>query len=318
MSDVFLPPPAGAVALEQSAQPAVVADRVAVDYQIHVERRRSLQRLLAGDMREREMRRIHALKGVSFTAHVGEAIGIIGHNGSGKSTLLRAVGGLVPVTSGRVRVRSTPVLLGVRAALEPDLSARQNVFLGGTALRISRSVLSERFDDIIEFAGLEEFVDVPLRAFSSGMRARLQFAIATAATPDILMIDEALSVGDAEFKERSDARIKEMIAEAGTMFLVSHSMRSVLDVCQRVLWIDHGELVADGPAEAVVEAYRAHVERRREARRARKAAKQAKAEQQTPPVPDATPTSQPPTDPPSNPPVDPPAGPEQDTPPATP
>ena len=277
MSEASLPPPGDRTVLADPHPPAVVADRVTVDYRIHVERRRSLQRLLAGDLREREMRRIHALKGVSFTVGIGEAVGIIGHNGSGKSSLLRAIGGLVPVTSGRVRVRSTPVLLGVRAALEPDLSARQNVFLGGTALRVPRTVLTERFDDIIEFADAEEFVDVPLRAFSSGMRAKLQFAIATAATPDILMIDEALSVGDAEFKERSDARIKEMIAEAGTVFLVSHAMRSILDVCDRVLWIDHGELVADGPAEAVVEAYRAHVDRRRQARRARKAAKATKA-----------------------------------------
>ena len=302
-----------------------MVDRLAVDYEIYVERNRSLRRLLRGSNRERQTRRIHAIKQVSMVATTGESVGVIGHNGSGKTTLLRAIGGLVPITAGQIKVRSNPVLLGVRAALISDLSARQNIFLGGTSLRIPRSELDARLDDIIEFAGLEEFVDVPLRAFSSGMRARLQFAIATAVTPDILMIDEALSVGDAEFKERSDARIKEMIADAGTVFLVSHSMRSVLDICDRVLWIDHGELVADGPAEEVVEAYQAHVERRRVARRKRQAkkaaAEQAAAEDSAakpapsdpgmspadqPPVPPSDDTADPPQHAPDEPPSDPP------------
>ena len=266
MSEAPAPPTITAATLDDTS-PSVVADQVAVDYRIHVERRRSIKRLLTGDIRERETKRIHALKGVSFVASEGESIGVIGHNGSGKTTLLRAIGGLVPVTAGKVRVRATPVLLGVKAALEPDLSARQNILLGGTSLRIPRAELIDRTDEILAFAGLEEYHDVPLRAFSSGMRARLSFAIATAATPDILLIDEALSVGDAEFKQRSDARIKELIAGAGTVFVVSHSMRAILDVCDRVLWIDHGELIADGPAEAVVDAYRTHVGAKRKRRR---------------------------------------------------
>ena len=268
MSEAPAPPTITAATLDDTS-PSVVVDEVAVDYRIHVERRRSIKRLLTGDIRERETKRIHALKGVSFVASEGESIGVIGHNGSGKTTLLRAIGGLVPVTAGKVRVRATPVLLGVKAALEPDLSARQNILLGGTSLRIPRAELIDRTDEILAFAGLEEYHDVPLRAFSSGMRARLSFAIATAATPDILLIDEALSVGDAEFKQRSDARIKELIAGAGTVFVVSHSMRAILDVCDRVLWIDHGELIADGPAEAVVDAYRTHVGAKRKRRRRR-------------------------------------------------
>lgn len=200
---------------------------------------------------------------MSFTASVGESIGVIGHNGSGKSTLLRAIGGLVPTASGRVLVRSAPILLDVRAALEPSLSARENVLLGGASLLIPRRDLLERMDEIISFAGVEEFADVPLRAFSTGMRARLQFAIATAVTPDILLIDEALTVGDAAFKERSDQRLREVIDQAGCVVLVSHSMRSIQDVCQRVLWLDHGRLVADGPSQAVIEAYAAHVRRQR-------------------------------------------------------
>lgn len=242
----------------QRAPTALRAEAVEVDYHVYVERRRSLRRLASGQRRERELRRINALRGVSFTVSLGESIGVVGHNGSGKSTLLRAIGGLVPVASGRVLVRSTPILLDVRAALEPSLSARENVLLGGASLLIPRSELLERMEEIIAFAGVEEFADVPLRAFSTGMRARLQFAIATATTPEILLIDEALSVGDAAFKERSDQRLKEVLDAAGCVFLVSHSMRSLVDVCQRVLWLDHGRLVADGPARPVIEAYLAH------------------------------------------------------------
>ena len=250
-----------------TAQPAVVVDHVEVTYRIYAEKQRSLRRLLAGDARQREQRGVDAVRGVSFVLNRGESVGIIGHNGSGKSTLLRAIGGLMPVTGGQVYVRSTPVLLGVKAALESDLSARQNVFLGGTALRIPREQIRERFDDIIEFAGVEDFVDLPLRAFSSGMRARLQFAIATAARPEILMVDEALAVGDAEFKERADDRIREMIAASSTMLLVSHSTKAVSDICDRVLWIDHGLLVADGRAADVLDEYRRHVGRGKGRRR---------------------------------------------------
>jgi teichoic acid transport system ATP-binding protein len=245
---------------------AVVAERAGVAYELYVERQRSIRRLLSGEIRERQRQTIDAMSDVSFTAAVGESIGVIGHNGSGKSTLLRTIGGLVGATTGAVRVRSTPVLLDVRAALEPSLSARQNVMLGGAALRIPREELHSRVDEIIAFAGVEEFADVPLRAFSSGMRARLQFAIATARTPKILLIDEALSVGDAEFRGRSNARMREVIQRAGTIFLVSHSMRAVLEVCERVLWMDHGRLVADGPSGAVIDAYHSHVRRLRGAR----------------------------------------------------
>lgn len=250
--------------------PVIVARNVDVTYRVYADRRRSLQRLLSGDPRQREHRAIEAVKGVSLTVKAGESIGVVGHNGSGKSTLLRALGGLMPVSGGTVQVRSIPVLLGVKAALEGDLSARANVLLGGTALRIPRKVLVERMDEVIEFAGVEEHADLPLRAFSSGMKARLQFSISTVVSPEILLIDEALAVGDAEFKAKSDDRIKDMMADASTVFLVSHSMKNILDICNRVIWLHHGNLIADGPAEAVVNAYTEHVrtlKRRRQMKR---------------------------------------------------
>lgn len=245
------------------AEPTVVVDRVDITYRIYADTAPKLRKAFVRDRNQRAYRSVEAIRDVSFVANRGEAIGIVGHNGSGKSTLLRGIAGLVPITVGDVYASSIPVLLGVAAALEMDLSGRRNVLLGGTALGIPREQLEERFEDIVAFAGVEEHIDLPLRAFSSGMRSRLQFAIATSLTPEILMVDESLSTGDAQFKARSDERIRSMLAEAGTVFLVSHSMRSVRDVCARVLWLDHGRLVADGATDEVVDAYEAFMSERR-------------------------------------------------------
>lgn len=240
--------------------PAIIVDSIDVTYRVYAERTRSLKRLLAGDFRRRQHRTVEAVRTVSFQVGRGESVGVIGHNGSGKSTLLRAIGGLMTLTNGQVLVRSMPVLLGVKAALHGDLTGTDNVYLGGTAIGVSKKVLTERMDEIAEFAGVHDFMDLPLRTFSSGMAARLQFAIATVETPDILLIDEALSVGDAEFKERSDERIQAMIADAGTVMLVSHSMKAIADICDRTIWVDHGRLVADGPSLDVIGAYTDHVD----------------------------------------------------------
>lgn len=249
----------------------VVVDHVDVTYRVYADGAPKLRRLFVGDRGHRVHRDVEAVKDATFVAGTGEAIGIIGHNGSGKSTLLRAIAGLVPITAGDVYASAIPVLLGVAAALEPDISGRRNIHLGGTALGIKREELERRMDEIVEFAGLEDFIDLPLRTYSSGMRSRLQFSIATAVTPEILMVDEALSTGDAEFKERSDARIRQMIGEAGTVFLVSHTLKSITDVCTRALWLDQGRLVADGDPKQVVKAYQDHLARRKAERKAAQA-----------------------------------------------
>lgn len=234
----------------------VLANDVHLTYEIYTDSQRpTLRRLVSRSFESRPAREVRAVRGVSFAAHRGEAIGLIGRNGSGKSTLLRVIAGLLPATGGAVYASSEPVLLGVGAALHPELSGRRNVFLGGTALGIPREKLESRYDEIVEFAGLGDFMDVPIRAYSSGMQARLQFAVATVVTPDILMIDEALAVGDQEFRRKSERRIREMAEHAGTVFLVSHSMSSIRDTCTRVLWLDKGELVADGPVDEVVDRY---------------------------------------------------------------
>ncbi len=204
---------------------------------------------------KRGIREVHALKGVSFVAYENESIGVIGSNGSGKSTLMRAITGLTPPASGAVYASSRPNLLGIGAALIPTLSCVRNILLGGLALGFSRKEVEVMRDEIVEFAELEEFIDLPMRTYSSGMQARLKFAIATVREHEILIVDEALSVGDRRFRERSESRIRSIRDNAGTVFLVSHSMNSIRDTCERAIWLNRGELMMDGPVDEVVQAY---------------------------------------------------------------
>jgi teichoic acid transport system ATP-binding protein len=201
------------------------------------------------------MRRIHAVRGVSFTAHRGEAIGLIGPNGSGKSTLLRAIAGLMPPTQGVIYTKGKPSLLGISAALMGDMTGERNVVLGCLALGMKPSEIEQRYQEITEFADIGEFISLPMNTYSSGMGARLRFAIAATRSHDILLIDEALATGDAKFRRRSEARIRELRQEAGTVFLVSHNLRVIRETCGRAIWLEKGKILADGDAQAVVEAY---------------------------------------------------------------
>jgi teichoic acid transport system ATP-binding protein len=200
-------------------------------------------------------REVHAIKGVSFTAYKGDAIGLIGRNGSGKSTLLRAVAGLMPAASGAIYTSGQPSLLGVNAAMMSDLTGDRNVILGCLAMGMSQAEIDERYDEIVEFSGIGEFIDLPMRTYSSGMAARLKFAIASAKSHEILLVDEALATGDAEFRSKSEQKIKELRDQAGTVFLVSHSLDVVTDTCNRAIWLDKGTLRMDGDAKEVVDAY---------------------------------------------------------------
>lgn len=233
----------------------VVAQDAHVVYRVYEDRRAGFREVVASGLRQRAHREIHAVRGVSLTAYGGEVVGVIGPNGSGKSTLLRALAGLLPVTAGAVYARSQPALLGVGAALQSGLSGRRNIVLGCLAVGMSRREVNERMDDIIAFSGLEDFIDMPMRAYSSGMRARLQFAIATAVTPEILLLDEALAVGDREFRQRSKERIRALKDMAGTVFLVSHSLGEIRKLCTRVIWLAKGEIVVDGDPTEVTGSY---------------------------------------------------------------
>ena len=240
-----------------SPKPAVIVDDVHVEYKVLATGKRAkgaeVQRGVL--KRGRQTKRVHALKGVSFTAYEGENIGVIGTNGSGKSTLMRSIVGLTPTSQGSIYASSRPAMLGVGAALLRDLSGGRNVMLGGLALGMSPAEIEEQYETIIEFSGIRDFIDYPMRTYSSGMTARLKFAIATARTHEILIVDEALGVGDRNFRQRSEDRIREIRDAAGTVFLVSHSMKSIRDTCDRVIWIHKGDLMMDGDPDEVIAAY---------------------------------------------------------------
>lgn len=260
------PAAAGTVA-SRSGDATVIAKDVTMTYRVYRDRHPSVQELVLHAFRSREYREIHAVRDVTFTAHSGEVIGVVGRNGSGKSTLLRGLAGLQPVTAGEVYARNQPVLLGVGAALQPELSGRRNIELGALALRMDAREVKHRIEAIADFADVGEFIDMPLKTYSSGMRARLHFAIASAVEPDILLIDEALAFGDEDFKKRSDQRIQELKAQAGTVCIVSHNLASLQDQCKRMLWIESGRLVGDGKPQEVAESYKAFVQRRTDGHR---------------------------------------------------
>lgn len=204
----------------------------------------------------RRATRVHALKDVNLVARKGETVGILGHNGSGKSTLLRIIAGLEPPTSGSVLATSTPTFLGVNAALQPDLSGSRNVRLGLLAMGLSPRAAEAAMPDVVQLAALGPAIHRSMKTYSSGMGARLRFAIAAAARPDILLIDEALATGDAATKARSDERMKKIQEEAGTIFLVSHAAQTIEEMCTRALWLHEGQIISDGPAEQTARAYR--------------------------------------------------------------
>jgi teichoic acid transport system ATP-binding protein len=203
------------------------------------------------------MREVHAVRGVSLVARRGEAIGLIGPNGSGKSTLLRAIAGLMPPASGAIYTQGQPSLLGVGAALMNDMTGERNVVLGCLAMGMTPAEVKEHYDSIIEFAGIGDFISLPMNTYSSGMAARLRFAIAATKSHEVLLIDEALATGDAEFRRRSEKRIRELRESAGTVFVVSHGLGVVRETCARAIWLEKGQIIADGDANAVVDAYEA-------------------------------------------------------------
>lgn len=199
---------------------------------------------------------IHALTDISFHLRKGDCLGVIGHNGAGKSTLLSAISGSIACSSGRLLVRSQPrSLAGSSSTINRKLSGRENIHLGLLSLGIDPEQIDDLEPEIVDFAELGEFIDMPAKTYSSGMRARLQFAIRTTQDPEILLLDEALSVGDQHFKEKSMNRINDIREQAGVVVLATHSMREVLSSCTHALWLRDGRVAAFGEPESVVESY---------------------------------------------------------------
>lgn len=198
-----------------------------------------------------------ALNDVSFQVKKGEIVGLVGFNGAGKSTMLKILAGVLTPTEGSVRViGSVAPLIEVGAGFDPELTARENIYLNGAILGHSKEFMDSKFDEIIDFAELKDFVDVPVKNFSSGMYARLGFAIATMVKPDILIVDEVLSVGDYKFQEKCEKRIQKMIDDGVTIILVSHDIGMVERLCTKVVWLDHGNLCDIGEAKDICEEYK--------------------------------------------------------------
>jgi ABC-2 type transport system ATP-binding protein len=233
-------------------------ENVGVRYRAPDERIPSIKeytiRWLQGRLKHREF---WALQDVSLNIFQGEALGLIGHNGAGKSTLLKLIARVLRPTSGRVIVRGNVApLLEFGAGFHPELTGRENVFLNGALLGYTRKEMEEKFNRIVDFAELWEFIDAPMRTYSSGMWARLGFAVATDITPDILIIDEVLSVGDEAFQRKSAARMQEFLSQGATILVVSHNMTLIEAMCRRVAWLHHGHLMQVGEPEPVIQAYR--------------------------------------------------------------
>lgn len=227
---------------------AIEARNVTVEYRL---RARSGP---AGMLRTRVEKK-RAVSGVSLDVAEGESVGLIGRNGSGKSTLLRAFCGLAPLHGGTVVASTRPFLLGVNAVLRAKMSGRDNAELGLLAQGVDREKIADLLNEIYEFTELGPAFDQPMATYSSGMRSRLHFSIATALRPKTLLIDEALAVGDREFKRKSEARLEELRAEASALVVVSHNLTEVARMCTRTIWFQDGKIVLDGLSEDVIEAY---------------------------------------------------------------
>lgn len=210
-------------------------------------------KLLKGKLRFNEF---YALKNVSFQVKRGESVALIGRNGSGKSTMLKIIAGVMYPTEGKVNIGGSIVpLIELGAGFDMDLTARENIYLNGAVLGYDREFMNQHFEDIVEFSELQNFIDVPVKNFSSGMVARLGFAIATIVKADVLVVDEILAVGDFQFQQKCKARMAELLSGGTTLLFVSHNAEQVRELCQKAAWFDEGELKAFGPTEEVYRMY---------------------------------------------------------------
>lgn len=242
-----------------AGEPAIVVDHVAKRFRLYHERNDSLK---ATVMRKRRAKfeEFWAIDDVSFEIREGETFGIIGENGSGKSTMLKCMARILRPDRGKVSVRGkVSALLELGAGFHPELSGRENVYLNGSILGLSKKDLQLKFDDIVDFAGLEKFIDQPVKNYSSGMYVRLGFSVAINVDPDVLLVDEVLAVGDESFQRRCAEKFAEMQASGKTIVIVSHAMGSVRAMCDRLAWMDHGKLRMVGPATEVIDRYLGNV-----------------------------------------------------------
>lgn len=237
----------------------IKVDNVSMRFNLGVEKDNSLKMMFIRlfDKRKRVKKsQFWALKDVSFEVETGDVVGIVGSNGAGKSTLLKVVSGVMKPTKGKVEVGGViSPMIELGAGFDGDLTARENIYLNGAILGYSKEFLDSKFDEIVEFSELKEFLDVPVKNFSSGMVAKLAFSISTIVDPEILIVDEILSVGDIKFQEKSKEKMMSMIKGGTTVLYVSHSLESIKELCNKVVWLDHGQIVMQGDSKTVCDAY---------------------------------------------------------------
>jgi ABC-type polysaccharide/polyol phosphate transport system ATPase subunit len=249
------------------ATSAIAVDDVAKRFRLVHERNSTLKATVFSGFRRTVHEEFWALKGVSFEVEEGTTYGLIGHNGSGKSTLLKCMARIYRPDRGEIRTRGrVSALLELGAGFHPELSGRENVYLNASILGLSKRDVDRRFDEIVGFAGLEQFIDTPVKNYSSGMFVRLGFSVAITVEPDVLLVDEILAVGDEAFQQRCMEKFADVRRSGRTIVLVSHGLDSVRNICDRAAWLDHGDLVKEGEAHDVVTAY---LESVRDDRRAR-------------------------------------------------
>lgn len=243
--------------MDPNTLPLVEVNDVSMRFNLAQEKTETLKeyvvKLLKGKLLFNEF---YALKHVSFTVNRGEAVALIGRNGSGKSTMLKVIAGVMyPSTGSRVVRGTIAPMIELGAGFDMDLTARENIYLNGAVLGHDRAYMDEHFDSIIEFSELRDFIDVPVKNFSSGMIARLGFAIATEVRADLLVVDEVLAVGDFMFQQKCMKRLESMLADGTTLLFVSHDSNAVRKLCSRAIWLDHGDKREDGPADEVCTLY---------------------------------------------------------------
>ena len=236
---------------------AIRARGIHVDFEVFTDRRAGLKSRLVKRADATGKTVVRAIQGVDLDVYEGDTVGIVGLNGSGKSTLLSAIAGVLPLSRGELLVADEPRLMGVGSALIGEASGRRNIRLGCLALGMPKSEIDERMDDMIAFTELGEAIDRPLNTYSSGMRARVQFVVATAVSPRILLIDEALGVGDKDFRTKSRQRIEDIISQAGTLLMVNHSLNELKAFCTRGVWLADGQVKMDAGIDDVIAAYEA-------------------------------------------------------------
>lgn len=237
----------------------IILKNVSMKFNLGVEKDNSLKMIfinLFTPKKKKKKEYFWALKDIDFRINKGDVVGIIGANGAGKSTLLKVVSGVYKPTTGTVEVNGKiSPMIELGAGFDQELTARENIYLNGAILGYSKEFLEEKFDDIVEFSELKDFLDVPIKNFSSGMVAKLAFSISTIVDPEVLIVDEILSVGDIKFQEKSKNKMMSMIEGGTTVLYVSHSIDSIKELCSKVIWLDHGKIVKMGNAKEICDEY---------------------------------------------------------------